>query len=66
MASEWDLGSSSEIIVSLEDFNGHEWKCAEGFEGVYREVILRREMQKEEDCLSSVLKKSCGGKRLVL
>ena len=34
MASEWDVGSSSEIIVSLGDFNGHVRKCAEGFEGV--------------------------------
>ena len=37
MASEWDLGSSSEIIVSLGDFNGHVGKCAEGFEGVHGE-----------------------------
>ena len=36
MVSEWDLGSSSEIIVSLEDFNGHVGKYAEGFEGVHR------------------------------
>ena len=36
MGSEWDLGSSSEIIVSLGDFNGHVGKCAEGFEGVHR------------------------------
>ena len=35
MASEWDLGSSSEIIVTLGDFNGHVGKCAEGFEGVH-------------------------------
>ena len=35
MGSEWDLGSSSEIIVSLGDFNGHVGKCAEGFEGVH-------------------------------
>ena len=35
MGSEWDLGSSSEIIVSLRDFNGHVGKCAEGFEGVH-------------------------------
>ena len=35
MASEWDLGSSSEIIVSLGDFIGHVWKCTEGFEGVH-------------------------------
>ena len=34
MGSEWDLESSSEIIVSLEDFNGHVGKYAEGFEGV--------------------------------
>ena len=26
MGSEWDLGSSSEIIVSLGDFHGHEEK----------------------------------------
>ena len=36
MGSEWDLGSSSEIIVSLGDFNGHVGKYAEGFEGVHR------------------------------
>ena len=35
MGSEWDLGSSSEITVSLGDFNGHEGKCAVGFEGVH-------------------------------
>ena len=34
MGSEWDL-ESSEIIVSLGDFNGHVGKCAEGFEGVH-------------------------------
>ena len=37
MASEWDLGSSSEIIVSLQDFNGHVGKCGERFEGVHGE-----------------------------
>ena len=35
MASEWDLGSSSEIIVSSGDFDGHVEKCAEGFEGAH-------------------------------
>ena len=35
MGSEWDLGSSSKIMVSLGDFNGHVRKCAEGFEGVH-------------------------------
>ena len=35
MGSVWDLGSSSEIIVSLRDFNGHVGKYAEGFEGVH-------------------------------
>ena len=33
--SECDLGSFSEINVSLGDFNGHVGKCAEGFEGVH-------------------------------
>ena len=28
------MKSSSEIIVSLGDFNGHMGKCAEGFEDV--------------------------------
>ena len=50
MGSEWDLGSSSEIIVSLEDFNGHLGKYAEDFEGVHRKMVLGKEMQREEDC----------------
>ena len=35
VASEWDLGSSSQITVSLGDFNRHVGKCAEGFEDVH-------------------------------
>ena len=35
MWSEWNLGSSSEIIVSLGGFNEHVGKCTEGFEGVH-------------------------------
>ena len=35
MASEWDFGSSGELIVSLGNFNRHVRKCAEGFEGVH-------------------------------
>ena len=35
MASEWDLGSSCVVIVSLRDFNGHVGKCAQGFKGIY-------------------------------
>ena len=58
MGSEWDLGSSSEIIVSLGDFNGHVGKYAEGFEGVHRGMVLGKEMQKE-DCWSFVMKESC-------
>ena len=37
MGSEWDFGSSNEIIVSLGDFNGHVGKCVEDFEGVHGE-----------------------------
>ena len=35
MTSEWDLESSSEIIISLGNFNGHVGKCVESFEGVH-------------------------------
>ena len=35
MASEWDFGSSGEIVVSLGIFNGNVGKCAEGFENVH-------------------------------
>ena len=46
MASERDLGSSSEII-SLGNFNGHVGKYAEGFEGMHRRIVLGKEMQKK-------------------
>ena len=35
VVNEWDLGSSSEIILSSSDFSGHVGKCAEGFEGTF-------------------------------
>ena len=57
MGSEWDLGSSSEIIVSLGDFNRHVGKCAEGFEGVQGEWYWEK-IQKEEDYWNSVMKES--------
>ena len=58
MASKWDFGSSSEIIISLVDFNGHVGKCAEGFDGYMGGITLSKEMQKE-DCWSSVIRESC-------
>ena len=58
MASEWDFGSSSEIIVSLGDFNGHVGKCAEGFKGEQRVNGIGKR-NAEEDCWSSVTKESC-------
>ena len=43
MASEWDLGSSSKVIVSLVDFNEHVGKCAEGFADVHgKNCIAKR------------------------
>ena len=57
--SEWDLGSSSKIIISLGDFNGHAGKCAEGFEDVYEGNSIGKR-NAEEDCWNSVMKKSCG------
>ena len=59
MGSEWDLGSSSEIIVSLGDFNGHVGKYAEGFEGVHggKEKKCRRRLlefcDKTELCVAN-------------
>ena len=53
------MGSSSEIIVSLWDFNGHVGKCAEGFKSVQGGIVLGKEMQKKEGCWSSVMKYSC-------
>ena len=58
MGSEWDLGSCSEIIVSLGDFNGHVGKCAEGFEGVHGGNGVGKR-NAEEDCWSFVMKESC-------
>ena len=59
MANEWDFGSSSEIILSLGDFNGHVGKYAENFEGVHGGMVLGKEMQKKGGCWSSVMKESC-------
>ena len=39
-------------------------KCADGFESVYGGMVLRKEMQKEEYCWSSVMKKSCAWQTL--
>ena len=64
MASEWDLGSSCEIIVSLGDFDGHVDKCAEGFRDVHEGNSIGKKTQKEEDCWSSVMKESCGWQTL--
>ena len=58
MGSEWDLGSSTKIIVFLGDFNGHVGKCAEGFEGVHRGNGVGKR-NAEEDCWSFVMKESC-------
>ena len=39
-------------------------KCAEGFESLHGGMILGKEMRKEEDCWSSVMKKSCAWQTL--
>ena len=62
MASEWDFGSSSKIIVSLGDFNAHVGKCAEGFESVQGGMVLGKKA--EEDCWSSVMRESCAWQTL--
>ena len=64
MASVNDLESSSKIIFSLGDFNGHVGKCAENLKVYMEEIVLRKEMQKEEYCWSSVMKKNCAWQTL--
>ena len=57
MASERDLGTFSEIIVSLRNFSGHVGKCAKAFEGLRRDNGIGK--RNAEDCWCSVMKKSC-------
>ena len=64
MRSEWDFKSSSKIVVSLGDFNGHACKCAEGLKVYTGRMVVGKEMQKEEDCWSYVMKNSCAWQTL--
>ena len=78
MGSERDLGSSSEIVVSLGDFNGHVGKYAEGFEGVHggngggkRNAEGRRLLEfcdERESCVWQILglKRQTKGKSLIV
>ena len=36
------MENSSEIIISLGDFNGHRGKCAEGVEGVHERIGIEK------------------------
>ena len=57
--SEWDLASSSEVIISLGNFNGHVGKSAEGFLKMYTGgMVLGKKIQKEENCWSFMMKMS--------
>ena len=62
----FSLGSSTEIIISLGDFNGHVGKSANGFEGVRWAMVSGKEMRKEEDCWSFVMKRAVRGQQVVL
>ena len=65
MVSEWDFGSSSEIIVSLEDFNGHmEGNVLRVLKVYTRGMVLGKEKQKEGDCWSFVMKQNCAWQTL--
>ena len=48
MASEWDLESFSEIILSFGDFNGHVGKCAEDFESVYGGMVSEKKCRRKK------------------
>ena len=58
MANEWDFGSFSKIIVFFGYFNGHVKNVLKVFKVYTGEMVLRKEMQKEEDSWSSVMKES--------
>ena len=64
MANEWDFGSSSEIIASLGDFNGHVRNVLTVLKVCTVGMVLGKEMQKKEDCWSSVMKESCAWQTL--
>ena len=64
MATEWDLRSSSEIIVSLWDFNDHVGKCAEGFEGAHGGNDIGKRNAEGRRLLEFVMKKSCAWQTL--
>ena len=66
MASEWDLGGSSEIIVSLGDFKGHVGKCVEGFEGVHRGNGIGKRNAEGRRLLEFYDERAVHGKHLVL
>ena len=64
MAKEWDLGSSSEIIASLGDFNGHVGKCAEGFKGVHSGNGIGKRNEEGRRLLEFCDEKSCAWQTL--
>ena len=35
MTREWSMEKANELVLGLEDFNGHVGKCAEGFEDIH-------------------------------
>ena len=59
MASEWDMESCNEIIFALGRLNRHLGKCISNFEGEHRGNEIGKRIGKEEDCWSSLTKRSC-------
>ena len=59
MGSKWDLGSSSEIIVSLGDFIGNVGNVLMVLKVYTGRMVLGKEMKKEKDCWSFLMKDSC-------
>ena len=43
--SEWSMANKNELVLSSGDFNGHVWKCAEGFEGIIGRTSVARILQ---------------------
>ena len=58
MTHERNLKNPGEIVLVVEDFNGHVGKRIDGFEGVYGGYKIGKKMFKKEDCLSFAIKRS--------
>ena len=58
LASEWDLQSPGEVVLSLGDFNKHIGRRIDGFEGVHGGYGIGKKMLRKENYSSLVMTRS--------